>query len=361
MFALALCPVRAGASKAKPDQPILGEGLIDRVIAGGAEPVFRADGYTFRVTAQTALHLNNRLTKLGDVSTGVWARFEGQPDATGTIVATKARFLKFRQSKHKPDPVTVQITMFPPDSKIDAYKGFATGEKEFPPDDEGGWCGWYPVERDDALQEHIRQVGMSVVPQFERDLADEDSGRIPFRFYAVEGTEMHTVIFCPKGLILLPMTAMRRLHGDDELAAVLAEGVAGEMGAGVTLLPSFTDAFQGAALAVELSGTVAGLAGGIAGGVVSAAVDARRMEHARARMALALMADAGYDPHQAAEAWRLLGPIDPPKNPTKVKDSEHSRYIKDFLAAQEAAKAPGAAAQGSGEAATSAPETKAKQ
>jgi len=345
---LALYPITARAGEPKPDQPIVGEGLIDRVIAGGDEPVFRADGYSFRVTPQTALHLSKRLTKLGDVTAGVWVRFEGHPDAAGTIIAAKAHFLKFRQSTHKPDPVAVQITMFPPDSKIDAYKGFATGEKEFPPDDEGGWCGWYPLVRDEALQEHVRQVGMSVVPQFERDLAENDSARIPFRFYVVDGTGEHKVMFCGKGLILLPMAALRRLHGDDELAAVLGEGVAGEMSAGVALLPSREVAFEGAAFAA--SEVLFGAAGGVAGGIAIAAVDARRMEHARSRMALALMTDAGYDPRQAAEAWRLLGPMDPPKHPEKVKDSDHSRYLRDFVAAHYSAATPGAEAPKAGEA-----------
>jgi len=37
-------------------------------------------------------------------------------------------------------------------------------------------------------------------------------------------------------------------------------------------------------------------------------------------MALALMADAGFDPYQEPEAWRLLAPERLPKDLTKLKD-----------------------------------------
>jgi hypothetical protein len=300
------------------------------------------------------------LSALSDVGVNVWARFEGLPDATGTIVATQAQFLRLESHKSKPDPTTVQITSIPKGSSIDAFKGVSTGAVTFPPDDEGGWCGWYPLPADDQLQEHILEVGLRVVPQSQGALADNDPAKIPFRFYAVDGTGTRTVIFCPNGLVLLPTAAIRRIHGDDQLAAVLAEGVAGEMGAGVSHALTVRNILEVSALLAPLGGTVPGAALQHGAALGFGIDEARRMEHSRARLALALMADAGYDPHQAAEAWRLLDPIDPPKHTEKVKDSEHSRYIRDFLAAQERAKMPDAAAQGAGEAATSAPDTKAK-
>jgi hypothetical protein len=43
-----------------------------------------------------------------------------------------------------------------------------------------------------------------------------------------------------------------------------------------------------------------------------------QMEEQRGRIALALLADAGYDPRQAPEAWRLLDPKHAPADPSAL-------------------------------------------
>ena len=60
----------------------------------------------------------------------------------------------------------------------------------------------------------------------------------------------------------------------------------------------------------------------------------RKIEEQRGRMALALMADAGFDPWQAPEAWRMLAPIDFPKHPSKLKYPERSKYQLEILQLQ---------------------------
>ena len=48
--------LRASSPHSNADKPIAGAGIIDRVIVAGSEPVFRADGYTFRILPDTELH-----------------------------------------------------------------------------------------------------------------------------------------------------------------------------------------------------------------------------------------------------------------------------------------------------------------
>jgi hypothetical protein len=43
------------------------------------------------------------------------------------------------------------------------------------------------------------------------------------------------------------------------------------------------------------------------------------------------MADAGYDPYQAPEAWRLLAPERLPKDLARLKAPERSQYLSNFL------------------------------
>jgi hypothetical protein len=56
-----------------------------------------------------------------------------------------------------------------------------------------------------------------------------------------------------------------------------------------------------------------------------------KMEDDRGRVALGLLADAGYDPWQAPEAWRLLAPKELPANTAKLKDPARSAYLKEIL------------------------------
>jgi hypothetical protein len=69
------------------------------------------------------------------------------------------------------------------------------------------------------------------------------------------------------------------------------------------------------------------------GGAIAGREIERKMEDERGCVALGLMADAGFDPWQAPEAWRLLAPGHLPKDPSKLRMSrnlEVSTSIVDF-------------------------------
>ena len=331
----ATCAPRSNSDQA--DQPVKGDGIIDRVIVTGSEPVFRADGYTFRVTSTTELRFSCGLQSLCVVGKNTWARFEGTRDDSGAIVATKAAFARLKLPKSKPDSDAVQVTTFPPGSKVDGYKGFSTDPNAFPQDDHGGWCGWYDVTNNPTEQEHIRSLGMKLVPQYQRDLPANDPAKIPFRFYVIEERETRSAIFCANGLVLVPIEAVNRLQNDDQLAAVVADGIAGELQLQEPDVRGFT--WKDAAV-VAADGAL-GLAGPLPGALGSLAIPAavgqrngRIAEHGRGRMALAFTADAGFDPHQAPEAWRLVAPSHLPKDRTKLKTPERSLYLQTMLQVQ---------------------------
>lgn len=322
------------------NKKISAEGMVDRVISSGPEPVFRAVGYSFRVGPSAEVKFGKSLTALKDVQTNTWVSFEGRRDASGMIDATKAYFTFVKMPKRKPNPMDVQVTNFPEGSKIDADKGFTFGKATFPKEDHGGWCGWYELPQDIALQTRIRELGFRIVPQYQRDLPADDPAKIPFRFYAVDGTQTRKAIFCNRGLIMVPMVVIDRLQSDNLLAAVLAEGVAGALQQQASdargfRLPSTAELITaGSAAGVAAAmGAGAPFAGEI-GGLITGREAARKLEYERARMSLALMADAGFDPHSAPDAWRLLKPGRRPKNMDKLKDTGISRSLDETLELQ---------------------------
>jgi hypothetical protein len=329
---LALSNRGIAAPEQQGNRSISAAGVIDRVVTAGAEPVYRASGYRFRVTAATQVHFRKGLQTLNEVNVNMWASFEGLPDDSGTITATKADFTRLKMSARKPDPNAVQLTKFPAGGKIDADLGFAVGSRAFPAENHGGWCGWYDLPTDAAEQERIRLLGMKLVPSYQREPPDGDPAKIPFRFYAVSGTSTRSAIFCDNGLVLIPEAVIQRLTNVDQLAAVMADAVAGEMlmQAGHAIKLTQKDWAEMAAV-----GAAADLVGGVLLVEVAANhVVKRRLEEMRGRMALALMDDAGFDPRQAPEAWRMLAPSHAPKDPGNLKDTERSKYLDSFLEQQ---------------------------
>jgi hypothetical protein len=86
---------------------------------------------------------------------------------------------------------------------------------------------------------------------------------------------------------------------------------------------------------------------GVAGVVVNREI-LRKLEDQRGRVALGLLADAGYDPWQAPEAWRRLDPKQLPKDMSRLKYPGRARYQLEILGMQykRAAASTAAAARG---------------
>jgi len=310
------------------ERELSGTAVIDHMFSRGAQPVFRADGYNFRLAPDAEIHFKGDMDALTDVDTGTWIRYEGSRDGSGEVVATKAEFIKMKPHKAHGDPGKfAQVTTFPPGSMIDLDGSFRINPKPDKSEDTpGGECGWYRVPDVPAVQEHVRRVGMSLVPKYQRDLPEEDPAKIPFRFYVVDEKNIRSDLFCREGLVLVPVSVINRLRNEDQLAAVLADGIAATMqrqqarmsGAELTTLLALAPAigFGGAALIGEP--------------LVKHEIG-RKMEGQRGRVALSLMADAGYDPWQAPEAWRWLAPKDPPKDPSKLKYPDRAGYQLEIL------------------------------
>ena len=312
--------------RATPDKTIKGLGLIVRVIAAGPEPVFEADGYRIRVPAGAATQFAGTLKTLADVGPNTWVKYEGKRDANGDVVAAAVEFSAGKTGKKKPaqlekdaaepDAIPAQAAL------IDASGNFKTAHQKVRLSDVGGPCGWHRLAGDAALQARVWSVGTSVVPAYQRQMAEDDAARIHFRFYVVDEAQIREAFGCAAGLILVPKQVVDRLKNDSQLAAVLADGVAFNL---QEQSPRWTEENM------ELAGSAIG--GGVAGGFfpwaglgtevatgVLAYMAVQNRDEELERIELTLVADAGYDPWQAPEAWRLLAPKKLPA------DSSHLKY-----------------------------------
>jgi hypothetical protein len=308
------------------DKKLSGVGVIDQLVTDGPEPVYRADGYLIRITAATEKTFKGDMQLLAEVKTNSWIAFEGKRDSIGVLLATEATFLPPRPTKIKAVPIlevaTVQIK--PADAKDNSSTQSATGT--LPTSGGGssltqdqklkiGLRRWHTLPADKPLQQRVERIGLSLVPKYQRTMADDDPSKIHFRFFAVDYKGARNEICLFDGVVLIPTQMIERLQNDDQLAAVLADGVASHLQRqaadylkNLRIGLAYIAAMNVASVAFPPLG-LAIMAGGFVGGN-----QLDLMQEDRARIALALMQDAGYNPRQAPEAWRLMAPKKLPKD-----------------------------------------------
>jgi hypothetical protein len=306
-------------------------------IAG--DRLFHADGYRIRIQPGTVVAFSGSMKNLVDVVPGMWIHFEGALDDTGVLVASKAEFfppgsresftsLGPRKEKYAPDyqPVTR-------DGLLDADGHFVNPHSKVRLSDAGGPCGWHRVAADPHLQDRVEEIGMRLVPGFQRQLPPNSSSRISFRFYAVADDKVWSAVACNAGLILVPRNVVERLKNDDQLAAVLADAVAFNLQRQLVTITMLDLAAFGTEVAAFTLFPTGYIGGEVVEGVMGHEKEAR-LQREVARMALQLVADAGFDPWQAPEAWRLLASKDPARDVQSLNYTREGKYQLNMLKLQ---------------------------
>lgn len=326
------------------EEAIKGFAVIDKVIEAGPEPVLAADGYRIRVTAATEVRYPEDVKSPADVQAGMWLLYEGKLNEAGLLVASKARFLEHRHAKGKSGAApgdTSQLAAngssaakdnaLPPKNAIDQPEITTANGKttiKLDPTNKYSTDDVYKVSPDQALQVRVGRVGMSLVPNYQKQLPADDPSKFQFHFYAIDEPEleMHS---STDGLVLVPAQLATRFKSDDQLAALLADGVANVLQhrAPIVIQVSRASLARGAVLAAADLNPYTGMA---AGSVFTYEND-KELQEQRSRVALALMAEAGYDPWQAPETWRLAAPWKLPADTSKLKYPERSGYQLSIL------------------------------
>jgi predicted Zn-dependent protease len=207
-------------------------------------------------------------------------------------------------------------------------------------------CGWYPVPDVPSVQKHLRDVGMKLIPQYQRDLPDDDPAKIHFRFYLIDEANIRGALSCHEGLVMVPVSVVNRVQNESQLAAVLADGVAASLQRGQARYAIDWKVAAGEVGLTLLAAAADSWGLNLASSVGEEAMKRsilRKLEDQRGRIALSLLADAGYDPWQAPEAWRLLVPDKLPNNPAKLKYPHISDYQLGILGFAYKRAAPGVA------------------
>ena len=310
-----------------------GLAVIDGVADGEPEPLFQADGYQIRITPGTQISFAGSLHSLRDVGTNNWLKYEGKRGKDGVLEASKVQFLPARKTKFAivPGLEVNTVRLKPADATGNDQTARGAGTISSSADGAaltedqkvkiGLFGNWKTIPADQDLQQRIHRIGMALVPKYQREMADGDPAKIHFRFYAVDDAKTRSEICLLDGAVLIPRQVFARLKNDDQLAAVLADGVAYNL----QRQAARTIAEMRKEIGIQIAGDIAIATFppmffiAIAENSESGSTVLTAMEEQRGRVALALLKDAGYDPWQAPEAWRLVTPKHLPKDLNSLK------------------------------------------
>lgn len=322
------------------DRTLSGLGVITRVLSPAPAAVYEADGYRIRIGPSTDLAFADDLSSLADVSTNTWLHFSGKRGADGVLEAAKAQFIPAKPTKFKAakDFEIATVKTRPAGSTDPDQTSKAMGAPANPDDgaalrqDEQlkiGLGRWHTLPADQPLQQRVHRIGTALVPTYQRDMADDDPSKIHFRFFAVDDSRVRGAVCLLDGAVLVSTQTVERLASDDQLAAVVADGIACNLQRQTarTVIARRKDLAIGVAEAF-IPGV--GLAAVLGPGMFTSKEMATEQEE-RLRIALALMQDAGFDPWQAPEAWRLAAPRKLPKDLASLTYPDSSCYQLGIL------------------------------
>jgi hypothetical protein len=178
---------------------------------------------------------------------------------------------------------------------------------EAPAGDEKNWlarAGKREI-RVQSLPAYVAAVGNRLVPQYLRDMPDNDPGKLNFRFYVVR-EDSFNAFSLPDGTIVVHTGLLRSLQNESQLAAILGHEIAH-----VTHEHSRREVERKiklqniAFIAGMVGGRDAGLLAQLIGGLVALEYS-RDLEDESDRVGLFYMANAGYDPREGPKIWRRL-------------------------------------------------------
>jgi len=138
----------------------------------------------------------------------------------------------------------------------------------------------YEIIANAEIQQYIADLGTSLVPPYQRDLADDDPAKIPFKFYVARRDQAGAIALAT-GVVVVFSRTFEILKNEAQMASMLAHEIAHLTQKHLWRLDRMSP-------------------GSIRVGF------ARSYENQADRLALEYAANAGYDPREAATTWKLM-------------------------------------------------------
>jgi hypothetical protein len=254
----------AALSERVEGRVILSEGPRDGIIA--------ADGHRLRLLPSTrVLFAQPGPASLDQVGPDVVLRYKAshrEPD--GTMAADEVELRSNQQEPGERELLKrLEMQLNEPDFERHKPGGLRVYRSLY-----------YEIIANREAQQYMDELGWSLVPRYQREIAADAPTRIPFKFYVVKRDEAGAGAL-PNGVIVVYSRLFDAVENEAQLAAALGHEIAH-----VVQKHRW-----------QLAGKIAG--------EFNNAYD-RTFENQADQLSLRYMVDAGYDPREAPRVWKVL-------------------------------------------------------
>jgi len=239
------------------------------------------------------------LRSLDEVAVGMAMTYEGTRDREGTIAASRVEFARNdleRGEKKMWD--SLRVTTRPAESSM-----AAVGELKI------NRVGKFKTVPDQSVQEYVTRIGQQLIPSYQRELAETDPAKIPFRFFVVQNKEPNAFALA-NGVVVIHSGLFDVLENEAQFAAIVGHEIAHavqehtwrqeqhQKGTRTALAigAAFAAAYGQYALRDTLTLVQAAMQNGYA----------RNLENQADRLGIEYMVNAGYDPREAPRVWKMM-------------------------------------------------------
>lgn len=239
------------------------------------------------------------LKSISEVRAGMFATYEGIEQPDGTVLASRIVFVKNELEKGEEkfwNSLSVK-------EKAASFTEGNPGELKI------NQVGKFKLLPNEEVQNYVRRIGESLIPAHQKSLAENDSQKIPFKFYVVSDKEANAFATA-NGIVVVNSGLITTLENEAQLAAVMAHEIS-HATQEHTWRQLNKDKGKRTAIAI---GGIAAAAFGLGGvsdilQLTLAAMQngySRRLENQADRVGLEYLATAGYDPREAPRVWKLM-------------------------------------------------------
>ncbi len=238
------------------------------------------------------------LKDIAQVKPGMIVTFEGTTKPDGMVLATRLVFLKNELEKGE-DGLWKSMKITEKASNLTADE---PGELKV------SSVGKYKLLPNEEVQKYVERVGQSLIPAYQKNLADDDLQKIHFKFYVIRDKTPNAFALA-NGVVVVNSGMLTMLENEAQLAAVLAHEISHatqehtwrQMNKDKNKRTALMVGSLAASLFAPGVGTMLEL-------INSAMVNgySRRLEDQADRIGLDYMVAADYDPREAPRVWKIM-------------------------------------------------------
>jgi hypothetical protein len=269
-----------------------------------------ADGQRITVTPTTAVSLKPNLAQRKDsvkdknsegpkltpdsLNLDTFVSYEGLRQPDGSIRAQKVEFQHAELSNGE----ARMWRRFAPRVTEPDYASFQPGELKM------RWAT-FKIVPDHEVQDYISRLGSSLIPAHQKELADGDPLKIPFKFYLVDKKSFNAATY-PNGVVIVHSGVFDVLENEAQLAFVLSHEISHAVEKHVWLQHQY---HWNELSALRAGGDFIPYGGSFVADLLASGIRSqysRSLENQADRVGLEWMLAAGYDIREAPQSWKAV-------------------------------------------------------